>query len=64
MAADLCSVGHNPRQLSPRWKCLSNHREMFVATFDALVAIGGKEPFHPFSIGSAGSFAHSPMDPS
>jgi hypothetical protein len=37
---------------------------MFAATFDALMAIGGREPFHPFSIGSPGSFAHSPIDPS
>jgi hypothetical protein len=37
---------------------------IFAATFDALMAIGGREPFHPFSIGSPGSFAHSPIDPS
>jgi hypothetical protein len=37
---------------------------MFVAAFDALVAIGGRDLFQPFSIGSAGSLAHSPIDPS
>jgi hypothetical protein len=33
---------------------------MFAATFDALMAIRGREPFHP-SIGSPGSFAHRPV---